>query len=335
MTNEELVVLIQAGERDRLPQLWAQVERFVAVQAHKRLVLSAGLGGVEFGDLYNAGYLALVAAVDSFDPDAGRSFVSWLALALKKAFAEAGGYRSRRQARDPLHHAGSLDAPVSEDGDGTLGEFQADPAADEGVYKETVRQWQEKGLRTLRRYRVRHKLNQFVEERTPYFASWGADTILCQLGSPHRGAHHGNDRAQAGAAGNDQINRAGMIPCPVVIIKGGCPLSFTHHLQYFLEMEEDFLPILGGQHAEPLQVLQHTFKNVQPLGQRFVAEQLVQRDVEAVRNPDRRVQHDISSLQGRFQGGLGNTNFQGKLPQGLPVNCFDPAKISGKDLVLI
>ena len=228
MTNEELVALIQGGERDKLPELWAQVERFVAVQAHKRLVLSAGLGGVEFGDLYNAGYLALVAAVDSFDPDAGRSFVSWLALALKTAFAEAGGYRSRRQARDPLHHAGSLDAPIGgdDDGDSTLGEFQADPAAvwalddvehrlyldqlhdaleralatlpeqqsatlrrryylgrtlddiaaAEGVYKETVRQWQEKGLRTLRRYRVRHKLNQFVEERTPYFGNWGAHT---------------------------------------------------------------------------------------------------------------------------------------------------------------
>ena len=30
MTNEELVALIQAGERDRLPELWDRVERFVA-----------------------------------------------------------------------------------------------------------------------------------------------------------------------------------------------------------------------------------------------------------------------------------------------------------------
>ena len=128
MTNEELVALIQGGARDKLPELWAQVERFVAVQAHKRLVLSAALGGVEFGDLYNAGYLALVAAVDSFDPGAGCSFISWLTLALKTAFAEAGGYRSRKQARDPLHRAGSLDVPVGEDEDSaTLGDFQADP----------------------------------------------------------------------------------------------------------------------------------------------------------------------------------------------------------------
>ena len=131
MTNEELAVLIQNGERDKLPELWAQVERFVARQARRRLVLSAGLGGVEFGDLYNAGYLALVAAVDSFDPAAGRSFISWLTLALKTAFAEAGGYRSRKQARDPLHRAGSLETPVGEDEDSTtLGELIPDPAAE-------------------------------------------------------------------------------------------------------------------------------------------------------------------------------------------------------------
>ncbi len=131
MKNEELVARIRAGYRGELGVLWAQVERFVAQQARRRLVLSGGLGGVEFEDLYNAGYLALVSAVDTFDPDAGRSFVSWLALALKTAFAEAGGYRSRKQSLDPLHRAGSLDVPAGEDEDGsTLCELQADPSAE-------------------------------------------------------------------------------------------------------------------------------------------------------------------------------------------------------------
>lgn len=130
MTNEELVERIQAGEGERLLELWQQVERFVVQQAHRRLVLSGGLGGVEFGDLYNAGYLALVAAVDSFDPAAGKSFLGWFGLALKTAFAEAGGYRSRKQARDPLHHAQSLEAPVGDDDDSaTMGDLVADLAA--------------------------------------------------------------------------------------------------------------------------------------------------------------------------------------------------------------
>lgn len=221
MTNEELVAMIQGGKRERLAELWRQVERFVAVQAHKRLVLSGGLGGVEFDDLYNAGYIALVAAVNTYDPLAGMSFIGWLATTLKTAFAEAGGYRTRKQALDPLQQAGSLDAPIGDDEDGTaLGDFQADPqavqafedveqgvyreqlhtameealgalparqrdtlrrrfyqlrtleeiAAAEGVYRETVRQWQEKGLRALRCSR---ELQQFVEERTPYYLRVG------------------------------------------------------------------------------------------------------------------------------------------------------------------
>ena len=271
MTNEELVTLIQGGERDRLPELWGQVERFVAVQARKRLVLCGGLGGVEFDDLYNAGYIALAAAVDTYDPLAGRAFIGWLALALKTAFAEAGGYRSRKQARDPLQRAGSIDVPVGEDeGGDTLGDFQADPqaaqafedaerrvfleqlrtameaaleslpvrqrdtlrgrfyqahtleeiAAAEGVYKETVRQWQMKGLRALRQHR---ELQQFVEERTPYYLRVGVGDFLRtgesaveriviireRLAEP-RAERPKLDRArleeQAAAAGEDYIN---------------------------------------------------------------------------------------------------------------------------------
>ena len=130
MSNEKLAVLIQGGERELLPQLWAQVERFVAKQANRRMTATGGFGGVEFGDLYNAGYLALVSAVDSFDQEAGRSFVSWLALHLKTIFAEAGGYRSPKQAQDPLHRAGSLDVPTGEDKDGAaLMELVEDSAA--------------------------------------------------------------------------------------------------------------------------------------------------------------------------------------------------------------
>lgn len=129
MTNEELVALIQNDERDKLPELWEQVERFVAQQANRRMVLFSGIGGVELGNLYNAGYLALVAAANTYDPNAGRTFIGWLALSLKTAFAEAGGYRSRKQAHDPLHRAGSMDAPVGDENDTSIGELIADPGA--------------------------------------------------------------------------------------------------------------------------------------------------------------------------------------------------------------
>lgn len=130
MSNEELAVLIQGGDRELLQELWAQVKRFVAKQANRRMETAGSFGGVEFEDLYSSGYIALVAAVDSFDADAGGSFINWLALRLKTTFAEAGGYRSQKQARDPLHRAGSLDTPAGEDEDGAaLGELILDWAS--------------------------------------------------------------------------------------------------------------------------------------------------------------------------------------------------------------
>ena len=124
-SNEELAAAIRAGQKELLPQLWNQVERFVARQASRAMTLSDGFGGgVEFEDLYQSGYLALVAAVEAYNPARGMSFVGYLAFVLKSAFAEAGGCRTARQAKDPLRHAGSLDAPLGDDdGDATLADM--------------------------------------------------------------------------------------------------------------------------------------------------------------------------------------------------------------------
>lgn len=156
MTNEELVALIQNGERDRLLELWEQVERFVAQQARRRHLLSGGAGGVEVEDLYQSGYIAIVAAVDSYDPAAGRAFIGWLAMALKTVFAEAGGCRTLKQARDPLRHAGSLDVPASEDSDTAIVDLIADPGAaqdfrdvEERLYLEQLHNALEKALDEL------------------------------------------------------------------------------------------------------------------------------------------------------------------------------------------
>ena len=110
MTNEELVALIQAGDRDRMGELWQNVERFIWQQAHQRT--QQGAEGVTVEDLYQSGYLALVDAANSYDAGRGKSFIGWLALSLKTAFNAAAGKRSERQRRDPLHHAVSVDAPA-------------------------------------------------------------------------------------------------------------------------------------------------------------------------------------------------------------------------------
>lgn len=135
MTNEELVALIQAGERDKLPELWEQVERFVALQANRLLHAmgpdKAALAGVEFGDLYNSGYFALVDAVERYDPADGCKFITMLGMRLKSYFSETTGFRLARQRKDPLNSAKSMDARLKENDEdsGAFGDFIPDPKA--------------------------------------------------------------------------------------------------------------------------------------------------------------------------------------------------------------
>lgn len=110
MTNEELVALIQSGERDKLGELWWQVERFISMRAGKTALALDGYGGVTAEDLYQSGYFALVAAVRDYDPARGCKFLSYLSTHLKTAFAEAGGYRSKK--RDWLNYAAGLEDPL-------------------------------------------------------------------------------------------------------------------------------------------------------------------------------------------------------------------------------
>lgn len=214
MSNEELVKLIQAGQRDALHVLWAQVERFAAMKARQYITLT-GCPEAELDDLYNSAYIGMVYAAETYDSERGKTFIGWFALTLKTAFAEAVGHRSHKQALDPLHRAGSLDAPLGDDESYlTLGDTVADPYAAEAFETVEGKIWEgqlksqlEKALaaippelaaavrdkyylgkavdnkahsaamRALRRPRISRGLLQFVEERTPYFGNWGAHTM--------------------------------------------------------------------------------------------------------------------------------------------------------------
>lgn len=125
MTNEELVAVIQAGE-DRMGELWSQIEGLVKWAANQRIHLLEG-SSVEFDDLYQSGYPALVAAVESYKPGS-KAFSTWFMYYLRTAFAETAGYRTVKQKREPLNVALSLNAPIGDDGD-TFEDLAADPGA--------------------------------------------------------------------------------------------------------------------------------------------------------------------------------------------------------------
>lgn len=128
MTNEELTVLIQGGERDRLIELWQQIRRMALKEAGRWAAYHSG--GVETEDLEQAGFIALMRAVDGFDPTAGAGFSTWYYHFLKAEFERATGRRTEKQQRDPLNGAASLDAPITEDSDLFLGDTVSDPRAE-------------------------------------------------------------------------------------------------------------------------------------------------------------------------------------------------------------
>ena len=124
MSNEELVALIQAGDRDRIVELWHQVQRMVYKQAARW----AGLGGTTIEDMTQAGFIAVLRAVDTYDPTKAK-FSTYLFQRLRAELSAATGYSSKTSWFDPLQNAVSLDAPLEDSEDATLADFIPDPAA--------------------------------------------------------------------------------------------------------------------------------------------------------------------------------------------------------------
>ena len=126
MSNEEIVAAIQSGEDERMGELWQKVEKFIAWKAHRMVTIMGSSLLVEVEDLIQSGYLALVSAVKTYTAEKGL-FLSWLGLYLKTVFAETANYKTDKMRNDPMHHALSLDCPISEDNDKTLSDIITDP----------------------------------------------------------------------------------------------------------------------------------------------------------------------------------------------------------------
>lgn len=118
LTNEELYMKIKNGDDGLLPELWEQVRKFIAMKARDYIYKFDNPHGCEMDDLIQAGFLAVIAAIKYYKPEAGYKFTTFLGYNLKNAFKSAMGIRSEK--RDWLNYAESLDVPVSEGSDMTL-----------------------------------------------------------------------------------------------------------------------------------------------------------------------------------------------------------------------
>ena len=134
MTTNEIAAAVQSGQADRM-ELWEAVRRFSYDRAYRWYRAMEGRGGMMLEDYIQVAFLALLDALESWDPTVG-AFNTWFGLKLKGAFTEAVGMRTQRDKRDPIDRALSLDAPLtdSESGEGfTLADVIEDPYATAAV----------------------------------------------------------------------------------------------------------------------------------------------------------------------------------------------------------
>lgn len=129
MSNEELAVLVKAGERDPL-ELWWRVRKLVLLQANKRAAAFGVQCGVDVDDLLQAGYIAFMQAVDAFDPAKGYKFTTYLTRPLQTEFNRCLGRLTSK--RDPLNGGcASLDVAAGDEGITPLIDLLEDPTAEQ------------------------------------------------------------------------------------------------------------------------------------------------------------------------------------------------------------
>lgn len=171
MSNEELVKLIQKGERDKILSLWEGVKLYIAKVANSYVRLTEGKYA-EFDDLIQSGFIAMVEAAESFDIDGEAKFITWLSYYIKTAFAEAMNRKTPKQRKDPIHNAQSLLTPLFEDesGETTLQDTIAAPDAFEDIerkiYLEQLHEALEDVLQTIPQDRADVLRQHFFESNS-------------------------------------------------------------------------------------------------------------------------------------------------------------------------
>lgn len=177
MSIEELVAAVQAGDQSLMEVLWGAVVNLVKWKA-KRVMTSLELLSdskrVEFEDLVQSGYFALVAALETYKPECG-AFSSWLMYYLQTAFADTAGYRTKQGRME--NRADSLDRPLTnEENSRPMGDFIPDHATvatmesiEEREYREQLREALDAALEAIpekysRVIQLRYLQNQSLSE---------------------------------------------------------------------------------------------------------------------------------------------------------------------------
>lgn len=159
MTNEELAAAVKAGREDLITELWAQCVKFIRLQASRWAQAWKGKRhDFDYDDFVQAGYFALLEAVEKWEPGRGLSFIGFLDLCLKTAFAEVAGCRTPAQMKDLIYTSARFESPIpgnqNTDKERTLadtigGECEALEALEDADYREYIAKAVRECLATL------------------------------------------------------------------------------------------------------------------------------------------------------------------------------------------
>lgn len=191
MTNEEIVAMIQAGNLNMIGLLWENMEKLICWKAQRVVAVLPPGAGVEIDDLINTGFLALAAAVETFELGEGRRFHTWLMFYLKKFFAYATGYSFGRDKHDPLRYAVSLSAPiVSADDEGELIEIIADPTGEAEIDKVEESMWRMQLQETVSIALEELPVNQREVIHNRFIKGQSPEETAARLGINQNQVHH-------------------------------------------------------------------------------------------------------------------------------------------------
>lgn len=117
--NEELAARAKAGDKEAFTLLWAQNRRYIYYLAVKYRSIIEQNALVDLDDFMQCGYLALVEAVNAFDPEKGFALTSYINFKYKQqVYAMFGNVREGDKHIFP-QPCSSLNAIIENDKDGS------------------------------------------------------------------------------------------------------------------------------------------------------------------------------------------------------------------------
>lgn len=145
MTNEELAVQIQAGEKELLIVLWKQIERLIIVMA-KRYARREGIPAfIDVEDFKQCGYFAMLKAIEAFKAENGYKFTTYLKYAMINAARDMLGLRSGKRRVSGI--TVSLNDHIGDEEDAELQDLVPDDSVKigEDLEREEIKQaiWEE------------------------------------------------------------------------------------------------------------------------------------------------------------------------------------------------